>query len=75
MWKKTARQIKSNIEKANKSAIEKMGTSRPFLVDIKPAMEVFKNMKKNSISHAGPANKMGENVWTAERSNSCHDDL
>ena len=54
MWKKTARQIKSNIEKANKSAIEKMGTSRPFLVDIKPAIEVFKNMKKNSISHAGP---------------------
>jgi len=31
-----------------------MGTSRPFLIDIKPAMEVFKNMKKNSISHAGP---------------------
>lgn len=54
MWKKTVRQIKSRIENANKLAMEKMKTSKPFLVDIKPAIEVFKNMNENSISHAGP---------------------
>jgi hypothetical protein len=31
-----------------------MRTSRPFLVDIQPAIKVFKNMKRNTISHAGP---------------------
>jgi Protein of unknown function (DUF1116) len=54
VWKKTAKPIKSSIENANKLAMEKMKTSKPFLVDIKPAIEVFKNMNKNSISHAGP---------------------
>lgn len=56
LWKceKMARQIKNSIEEANKSAIERMKTSRPYLVDIKPAIQVFKNMKKNSVSHAGP---------------------
>jgi hypothetical protein len=52
--RKTARQIKSIVEEANRSAIEKMRTSRPFLVDIQPAIKVFKNMKGNTISHAGP---------------------
>jgi hypothetical protein len=54
VWEKTAKSIKSSIENANKLAMEKMKTSKPFLVDIKPAIEVFKNMNKNSISHAGP---------------------
>jgi hypothetical protein len=49
-----AKQIKSTIEEANRSAIEKMRSSRPFLVDIQPAIKVFKNMKENTISHAGP---------------------
>lgn len=49
-----AKQIKSIIEKANRSAIGKMRSSRPFLVDIQPAIKVFKNMKENTISHAGP---------------------
>jgi hypothetical protein len=52
--RETARQIKSIVEEANRSAIEKMRTSRPFLVDIQPAIKVFKNMKGNTISHAGP---------------------
>jgi hypothetical protein len=46
--------IKSSIEQANRLASERMRASRPFLVDVKPAIEVFPNMKKNSISHAGP---------------------
>jgi Protein of unknown function (DUF1116) len=49
-----ARQIKSIVEEANRSAIKRMRTSRPFLVDIQPAIKVFKNMKRNTISHAGP---------------------
>jgi uncharacterized protein DUF1116 len=31
-----------------------MRSSRPFLVDIQPAIKVFKNMKRNTISHGGP---------------------
>lgn len=46
--------IKSKIEEANKIAIKKMLSSRPYLVDVKPAIEVLPGMKKNSIFHAGP---------------------
>jgi hypothetical protein len=46
--------IKNRVEEANKIATEKILKSRPLLIDIKPAIEVMHNMKKNSIFHAGP---------------------
>jgi Protein of unknown function (DUF1116) len=46
--------IKNRVEEANKIATEKILKSRPLLIDIKPAIEVMPNMKKNSIFHAGP---------------------
>lgn len=46
--------IKEKIEDANKKAIDKILTSRPVLVDVKPAIEVVPGMKKNMIMHAGP---------------------
>jgi Protein of unknown function (DUF1116) len=46
--------IKNRVEEANKIATEKILTSRALLIDIKPAIEVLPNMKKNSIFHAGP---------------------
>ena len=46
--------IKEKIEEANKSAIDKVLASNPVLVDIKPALEVVPDMKKNMIMHAGP---------------------
>jgi len=46
--------IKNRIEEANNIATEKILKSRPLLLDIKPAIDVLPNMKKNSIFHAGP---------------------
>jgi hypothetical protein len=46
--------IKAKIESANKEAIQRVLASRPFLVDVKPAIEVLPGMKKRSIFHAGP---------------------
>ena len=46
--------IKNRVEKANKIATDRILRSRPFLIDIKPAIEVMPKMKKNSIFHAGP---------------------
>jgi hypothetical protein len=46
--------IKNRVEEANKTAIKRILKSRPLLIDIKPAIEVMHNMKKNSIFHAGP---------------------
>jgi hypothetical protein len=46
--------IKNMVEEANKIATEKILKSRAFLIDIKPAIKVLPNMKKNSIFHAGP---------------------
>lgn len=46
--------LKNKIKEANSTAIERILKSRPLLVDIKPAIEVLPNMKKNSILHAGP---------------------
>jgi len=47
-------ELKNKIEEANNTAIERILKSRPLLIDIKPAIEVLPNMKKNSILHAGP---------------------
>jgi Protein of unknown function (DUF1116) len=49
-----SKSIKNRIEEANKLATEKMLKSRPLLIDIKRAIDVLHNMKKNSIFHAGP---------------------
>lgn len=46
--------IKVKIESANREAIQRVLTSRPFLVDVKPAIEVLPGMKKRSLFHAGP---------------------
>lgn len=46
--------LKNRVEEANKIATERILKSRPILNDIKPAIEVMHNMKKNSIFHAGP---------------------
>jgi hypothetical protein len=46
--------IRSKIEAANKTAIQKVLSSRPYLVDVEPAIEVLPGMKKRSIFHAGP---------------------
>jgi hypothetical protein len=46
--------IKSKIESANKEAIQKVLSSKPFLVDVKPALQVLPGMKARSIFHAGP---------------------
>ena len=46
--------IKEKIENANKKAVDKILTSNPVLVDVKPAIEVVPGMKKNMIMHAGP---------------------
>jgi Protein of unknown function (DUF1116) len=49
-----SKSIKNRIENANKLATEKILKSRPLLIDIKRAIDVLHNMKKNSIFHAGP---------------------
>jgi hypothetical protein len=49
-----AEDIKSKIEAANKVAVQKVLSSRPYLVDVKPAIEVLPGMGKRSIFHAGP---------------------
>jgi hypothetical protein len=46
--------IKAKIESANNEAIQRVLTSKPFLVDVKPAIEVLPGMNKRSIFHAGP---------------------
>ncbi|MGI0015377.1 MAG: DUF1116 domain-containing protein [Nitrososphaera sp.] len=46
--------IKVKIESANEEAIQRVLTSKPFLVDVKPAIEVLPGMKKRSVFHAGP---------------------
>ena len=46
--------IKEKITKANDEALERMISSQPVLVDIRPAREVIPGMKENLILHAGP---------------------
>ncbi len=46
--------IKARVESANKEAIQRVLSSKPYLVDVKPAIEVLPGMKKRSIFHAGP---------------------
>jgi hypothetical protein len=49
-----ALEIKAKVESANKEAIQKVLSSKPYLVDVKSAIEVLPGMKKRSIFHAGP---------------------
>lgn len=44
----------TRVEQANKIAVERIMASQPILIGVKPAHEVFPEMKKNSIFHAGP---------------------
>jgi hypothetical protein len=46
--------VKANIESANKEGIHRILTAKPFLVGVKPAIEVLTGMKRRSIFHAGP---------------------
>jgi len=46
--------IKAKIESANKEGIHRVLTSKPFLVSVKPAIDVLPGMKRRSIFHAGP---------------------
>ncbi|MDP8887010.1 MAG: DUF1116 domain-containing protein [Thermoproteota archaeon] len=46
--------IKAKIESANKEGIHRILAAKPFLVGVKPAMEVLPGMKRRSILHAGP---------------------
>ena len=42
------------ISEANQKAVDKMTSGRPVLVDIKPAIDVIPDMKKDLVLHAGP---------------------
>jgi uncharacterized protein DUF1116 len=46
--------IKTKIESANANAVQRVLSSKPYLVDVKPAKEVLPGMGKRSIFHAGP---------------------
>jgi Protein of unknown function (DUF1116) len=46
--------VKAKIESANKEGINRILTAKPFLVGVKPAIEVLPGMKRRSIFHAGP---------------------
>jgi hypothetical protein len=46
--------IKAKIESANKEGIYRILNAKPFLVGVKPAIEVLPGMKRRSIFHAGP---------------------
>ena len=50
----SAGDVKGKIESANKEAIHRILTAKPFLVGVKPAIEVLPGMKRRSIFHAGP---------------------
>ncbi len=46
--------VQEKIKEANATAIGRIIEARPFLIDIRPAIDVIPNMKKNMILHAGP---------------------
>ncbi|MGI0015513.1 MAG: DUF1116 domain-containing protein, partial [Nitrososphaera sp.] len=46
--------IKGKIESANANAVQRVLSSKPYLIDVKPALEVLPGMGKRSIFHAGP---------------------
>lgn len=46
--------IKGKIESANANAVQRVLASKPYLIDVKPAIEVLPGMGKRSIFHAGP---------------------
>ena len=43
-----------DIDKANRTAVERMMTARPTLTDVRPAREAIAGMKDNVFLHAGP---------------------
>jgi len=53
---------KELIEAANRQAVERMIASRPFVVDVKPAIEAVAGMKERMVCHAGPPLELDEMV-------------
>lgn len=53
---------KELIEQAKKNAVERMIASRPFLVDVKPAIEALPRMTERMVLHAGPPVEIDEMV-------------
>ncbi|MEK6672909.1 MAG: DUF1116 domain-containing protein [Nitrospirota bacterium] len=53
---------KELIESANKKATERIIAARPFVVDVKPAIEAVAGMKENLVCHAGPPLELDEMV-------------
>ncbi len=51
---KMKKDIRQEIEAANKVALDRINSAEPVLVDIKPAIDVIPGMTKKSIFHAGP---------------------
>ena len=53
---------KELIDAANQQATERMIASRPFVVDIKMAIDVVAGMKERRVCHAGPPTELDEMV-------------
>lgn len=49
-----AEEVKAKIESANKEGVRRILSAKPYLVGVKPAIEVLPGMKRRSIFHAGP---------------------
>lgn len=47
-------ETKSSIDTANQQALERIFSSRPFLVDVRPAHELLPQLDERSVLHAGP---------------------
>jgi len=47
-------ETKSDIDRANEEALEKIFASRPFLIDVRPAHELLPQLGEYTILHAGP---------------------
>lgn len=46
--------IRQEIETANKEAVRRIDSAEPILIDVKPAIEAIPSMTKRTILHAGP---------------------
>jgi hypothetical protein len=53
---------KELIAEANRKAVERMIVARPFVVDVKPAIEAVAGMKERMVCHAGPPTEVDEMV-------------
>jgi hypothetical protein len=65
--------VKAKIESANKEGINRILTAKPFLVGVKPAIEVLPEKKVDIPCRS--SNRVEENVWSHERSDCRNHDL